>query len=114
MSVLVSRRLLPDDPPEREGAALLSRSGSARAGPDRPGERLPLLRSAPGPGGPGDPAVPRPGHAPGPGPGRAPSARHPDQDQGDHRPPDRHGSPAGRDADERGQPARPAGGPAGP
>ena len=51
------RRLLADDPSQRQGVAPLPRRRLARAGGDRPLERLPALRRRPGPGRPGDPAV---------------------------------------------------------
>ena len=57
------RRLLPDDPPEREGAAALPRRGRPGARRDRPVLRLPVLRRRPGGVGAGHQAAARPGHA---------------------------------------------------
>ena len=57
------RRVLPDDPPEREGAAALPRHGRPGARRHRPVLRLPLLRRRPGGRRPGDQAAARPGHA---------------------------------------------------
>ena len=54
------RRLLADDVPDREGAAPLPRRGAARAGADRPEQRLPLLPARAGRPGPADPPAPRP------------------------------------------------------
>ena len=52
------RRLLPDDPSERQGPAPLPRRRPARTGRSGSFQRVPLLRGRPGAGRSGDPALP--------------------------------------------------------